>query len=151
MGFQKEYLTMNGLKNLDYIDKRDTDIKILSKDSNVKITNINNHIPYLSFDISKKEDKETLNLELPRLYYLGYKITLTTKNGEKINLNYKNNKYGFIKITVPENGHIEMKYTGTLLYQVFSWIRNITILIFIVVVIKYKYNQKKEKRLSNNL
>ena len=151
MGFQKEYLTMNGLKNLDYIDKRDTDIKILSKDSNVKITNINNHIPYLSFDISQKKDKETLNLELPRLYYLGYKITLTTNNGEKINLNYKNNKYGFIKITVPENGHIEMKYTGTLLYQVFSWIRNIIILIFIVVGIKYKYNQKKEKRLSNNL
>lgn len=150
MGFQKEYLTMNGLNHLNYIDKRDTDIKVLSENRNIKITNINNHIPYLSFNISKIKKGTTVVLELPRLYYLGYKITLTTENGKIINLNYKNDKYGFIKITVPENGQIEMKYTGTLLYQVFSWIRNIAILIFIVAMIIYRCKQKK-KRLSNNL
>lgn len=150
MGNQKEYLTMSGLKNLNYIINRDENIKVLSKDSSVKITNMNNNIPNLSFNMKIKKGKD-VTLELPRLYYLGYQIELTQKNGKKIELDYEYDKYGLIKITVPKSGYIEMKYTGTLMYQIFSWVRNLGILIFIIIVIKYQYNKKKKNISSTNL
>ena len=152
MGYQKEYLTMNGLKNLDYLDKRDTKIRVLSGDSNVKITNLNNNLPNLSFNISKIKKNNEVTLELPRLYYLGYQIKLRQESGNIIKLDYENDKYGLIKIIVPTNGHIEIKYTGTLMYRIFSWIRNIMILIFIIMIIKYQYEEKKQNQKceSNN-
>ena len=66
------------------------------------------------------------------------------KCGKKIELDYEYDKYGLIKITVPKSGYIEMKYAGTLMYQIFSWVRNLGILIFIIIVIKYQYNKKKK-------
>ena len=141
---------MSGLKNLNYIINRDENIKVLSKDSSVKITNMNNNIPNLSFNMKIKKGKD-VTLELPRLYYLGYQIELTQKNGKKIELDYEYDKYGLIKITVPKSGYIEMKYTGTLMYQIFSWVRNLGILVFIIIVIKYQYNKKKKNISSTNL
>lgn len=142
MGAQKEYLTMNALNHINYFDKRDNNIKVVSKDNNIKVKKIKDKVPLLIFQVSKLKNQEKVTLEIPRLYYLGYKITLTTKNNKKIDLNYKNNKYGFIQITVPQNGSIEVKYTGTLLYQVFIWIRNI----FIITVIILFIIKKQKKR-----
>lgn len=71
--------------------------------------------------------------------------------GKKIELDYEYDKYGLIKITVPKSGYIEMKYIGTLMYQIFSWVRNLGILIFIIIVIKYQYNKKKKNIASTNL
>ena len=71
--------------------------------------------------------------------------------GKKIELDYEYDKYGLIKITVPKSGYIEMKYTGTLMYQIFSWVRNLGILIFNIIVIKYQYNKKKKNIASTNL
>lgn len=142
MGAQKEYLTMNALNHINYFDKRDNNIKIVSKDSLVKITKIEDSNPLLTFQVSKLKKSEKVILELPRLYYLGYKITLTTKDDKKINLEYKNNKYGFIQITIPENGYIEVDYSGTLLYRIFIWIRNIFIVIAVIFLIKRRKNHR---------
>ena len=71
--------------------------------------------------------------------------------GKKIELDYEYDKYGLIKITAPKSGYIEMKYAGTLMYQIFSWVRNLGILIFIIIVIKYQYNKKKKNIASTNL
>ena len=98
-------------------------------------------MPYLKFTIAGLKEKERLELELPRLYYLGYEIILTSKEKEQT-IKYENNKNGFIKIIVPENGTVEIKYTGTAIYQIFSWVRNIAILIIILVCFKLKRNNR---------
>ena len=142
MGAQKEYLTMKAYKNSNYLKTRDKNIKVLSKNKLVRVKIIEDSAPKLVFNISKIKEKDKVSLELPRLYYLGYKITLTTKDGREINLKYVNDKYGFIKITVPENGCIKVKYVGTVLYQFFIWTRAIVVIIIITIFIIKKKNQK---------
>lgn len=141
MGFQKEYLTKQALKNIEYIKNRQQGIKIISKNTKAKVKVIKDDVPYLKFTIAGLKEKERLELELPRLYYLGYEIILTSKEKEQT-IKYENNKNGFIKIIVPENGTVEIKYTGTAIYQIFSWVRNIAILIIILVCFKLKRNNR---------
>lgn len=141
MGLQKEYLTKQALKNIEYIKNRQQGIKIISKNTKAKVKVIKDDVPYLKFTIAGLKEKERLELELPRLYYLGYEIILTSKEKEQT-IKYENNKNGFIKIIVPENGTVEIKYTGTAIYQIFSWVRNIAILIIILVCFKLKRNNR---------
>ena len=138
MGFQKEYLTMNAHKNIEYFKTRDDSIKILSDDEEVEINVLENNTPKLKFEV--KDINDTVTLELPRLYYLGYDITLTTEK-EKIKLDYTNDKYGFIKIKVPENGTVNVKYTGTTLYKITLIISILTIVTLIILSIKKVKNK----------
>ena len=63
-----------------------------------------------------KDINDTVTLELPRLYYLGYDIKQITNNKTK-KLNYNPGDKGFITFEVEENGIIKVDYTGTVLYK----------------------------------
>ena len=142
MGWQKEYLTYNTIKNYDYFENRNNDIKIVTEDNDIKIRNVQNKIPNLKFDIDNVKDKATL--EIPRLYYLGYDIKLINKEGKATKINYKNNKYGFISFDVNENGKIIIKYTGTLLYKISIILRYITIIILLLFILNKNRRKKYE-------
>ena len=129
---------MNAHKNIEYFKTRDDSIKILSDDEEVEINVLENNTPKLKFEV--KDINDTVTLELPRLYYLGYDITLTTEK-EKIKLDYTNDKYGFIKIKVPENGTVNVKYTGTTLYKITLIISILTIVTLIILSIKKVKNK----------
>ena len=141
MGAQKEYLTTNALDNIDYFDKRNNDVIVLSDNKNVKIKMLNDAITLLEFKVSGLKDKENVKLELPRLYYLGYSITLTSNDNKVSNIDYKNGKNGFIEISVPQNGTIKISYVGTTLYRVAIIIRNVFIIAIILYTVYIKYKK----------
>ncbi len=137
LGWQKEYLPRKAYNNYDYFQERDNDIIFLEGEGKVK--NVKNNVPNLSFDIKTKG----ATIELPRLYYFGYNITLDEKE-----IDYKESKNGFIQIEVPSSGMVEITYPGTKLYQ----ICRIVCLITIIVFIAYLMNLHKKlfrRRLHN--
>jgi hypothetical protein len=139
LGFQREYLTTNALESKKY-ETKENEIEVLSE-SNIDIKIIKNKTPKLIAKIDSVTKKTTI--ELPRFYYLGYDIKYVNKNGSKYKLNYKLDKDGFIKVDISESGTLYVKYTGTMLYNVFRIIRLIFIIIFIVLIIM----KKKGKRI----
>lgn len=149
MGVQKEYLTTNAIKNIDYFETRGQEIKILSDDNNAKIKVIDNNVPNLKFKISKLKENQDVELELPRLYYLGYDIQ--QQNGKETQkINYKN-RNGFVKIKLDDNGIVTVNYTGTIFYRVSKLIRLIFILIFILVfLIKIIKNNTTKLQICRN-
>lgn len=88
------------------------------------INNYNNEkIPNISFDIIVENESI---VQLPLLYYKGYKITLTTDDGVKTLDNYE--KDGLLTFTINQSGTIKVKYTGSILYQVASYTQILTII-----------------------
>lgn len=143
MGAQKEYLTLNALDNLDYFDNRDNEVIVLS-DSDVEIEIISDDVPYLEFEVSNLSG-DSVYLELPRLYYLGYDITLTTED-EVISIDYENSDNGFIEINLNSNGVVKVEYVGTLIYRVAKIIRNLFIFALIIFLGYSGYNKIASKR-----
>ena len=97
-----DYLPVNTYKHLDYYGSR-TD-NVIVKDGEAEISDVVNDTPYLEFYVKTNET----TLELPRLYYLGYKITLDGKE-----VHYYENKNGFIEIKLTSSGKVRVEYEGT--------------------------------------
>ena len=134
MGWGTEYLPIETLKNIEYFNKRkDNKIKIEKGTAKVKI--INNEVPNMEFKVSNIKEKVTL--ELPRLYYLGYKIE--DENGHEIK--YSKNKNGFISIVVNKEGSYYVTYPGTLGYQISKTIVIITSIVCITIIVLKKRKQ----------
>lgn len=128
MGGQREYLPIETANHLEYFDNREDDkIKIIKGKANVKI--LKNKIPNMEFKV--KNIKKTVTLELPRLYYLGYKIT--DSKGQEIK-NFKNDN-GFVAVKIKENGKYYLSYPGTTAYQIAKYICIITIVICVIILI----------------
>lgn len=144
MGVQKEYLPVNTKYNQDYYYARDHEVIV--KKGKAKIGFSYNKIPELAFEVSI--DSEEITLELPRLYYLGYKIILTDNNGKKQNIKYYENKYGFIEFTLKDSGLIEVTYEGTIASKISNYIPLLTIVsgLTLMVYKKKKWNFKKHKK-----
>ena len=88
---------------------------------------------------------EETKLELPYIYYLGYEVTLKTNDSETKLSTYETEN-GFIGITVPilEKGNIEVKYTGTFIMKLTTFISLIGILILLEeIYTKYKKDKKR--------
>ena len=140
MGWQKEYLTKYTSANIDCFNERDNKIKI-NNDENIKIEKVKDNVPYLEFKVSNIKNK-TIELEIPRLYYLGYDIKLITNNKTK-KLKYNPGDKGFITFEVEENGIIKVDYTGTVLYKLSKVVRLITIVVLGIYLLKGKIKSKK--------
>ena len=140
MGWQKEYLTKYTRENMEYFENRNNDI-LINQGENIKIKKVKDKVPYLEFKISGIKNK-SIELEIPRLYYLGYNIKLITENKTK-QLDYTHGENGFITFKVPDNGIIIVEYTGTTLYKISRIIRLITISLLGVNVFKRKIKNKK--------
>lgn len=108
MGNQLEYLPENALNNIDYFNNRSDEIIFLSGSGEANI--ITNDVPYLKFEVNTNE---IVTIELPRIYYMGYKLTI---NDEEVKLSESDN--GFLQATISKNGTYELTYSGTKVMQI---------------------------------
>ena len=91
----------------------------------------------MKFKVTNLEKEATL--ELPRFYYLGYRITDSKGNIIK----YNEDKYGFITINVDKNDIYSVKYVGTKAYQAACIVKGVMCIVLIIYACKkYLINVK---------
>lgn len=132
MGCQNEYLPTKTLDNIDYFNNRNQDI--LVKEGITQISMITNETPYLKAEITLESNNATI--ELPRLYYLGYDITLATDDKRVEKITYYENENGFIELKINHSGILEISYKGTIANKISNYISIFTIIICIFILIK---------------
>lgn len=136
MGAQHEYLPVNAAKNEKYLKTRDHKIHVL--EGKAKTTMKQDKVPNLKAKV--QVESKTVTLELPRLYYLGYQITLTKHDGSKERLEYYENKKGFIEVEVSESGALDVQYHGTIAGRIGTLLSFVTFIIFYGwILVKKKY------------
>lgn len=127
LGTSKEYLPVKAKENYNYLSSRNHDILVVSGDADISIEKDNT--PTLEFSINMPS--KTI-VEIPRLFYYGYNIQLKASSGNTKNLSYYENENGFIEFEVPESGEVLIKYSGSLLNKVASFVSVLTILLLVV-------------------
>ena len=142
-----EYLPSKAFNNLDYlIDREDAPI-LLDENSKSKIENYKKDCSNMSMEISNIT--EAVNIEMPYIYYLGYRIYINDKE-----VPYTESNNGFIMINISEddciNGRasITVKYTGTnamIISYILSFIF-VLVLLFVANYSKIKSQLNKNRR-----
>ena len=135
-----EYWPQNAIKNIDYIDKRDQNVLITMGNANVD--NVIKENGILDFDIDNVNEGTTL--ELPYLYYKGYVVTYSGKDGNSRLLDtYENNK-GLVEVKLDNNisGHINVKYEMTNLHKICLCI-SLTTMTMYIGYLGYNYLKRK--------
>lgn len=135
MGWDEEYLPIETKNNMAYLEKRKDD-KIKIEKGNAKIKVISNNVPRMEFSVN--DIKESVTLEIPRLYYLGYKIV--DEDGKEINY-FKNDK-GLISIKLNKDGKYYVSYPGTTSYQIAKVVCIFTATICIIIIFLKLKNKK---------
>lgn len=130
MGYMNEYLPVKAKENIDYLRSRDDLVHVVKGKADVTI--FTNDMESLVF---KVDTKNPVTLELPRLYYLGYRVSATTLN-ETTKLAYQEDEKGFIKIEVPASVTITVDYTGTMIDQISNIISLVTSMTFIGYLVR---------------
>ena len=126
MGNEKEYLPEKAIRNLDYFENRNKDIIIESGTG--EITKILDDVPDLTFEVNTLD---TMTIELPRIYYMGYQLEV---NGKNIELTESDN--GFLQATIQESGTYILTYEKTMVMKVANIITVVTGIICIILLIK---------------
>ncbi len=127
LGWSSEYLpkvTVSNMENRIYFKNRTQDIIV--KQGSAKIQIKENNTPTLKATIQNCESETVI--ELPRIYYLGYELSLTNDKGKQYKLDLYMNDNGFIETKINENGILQLEYTGTIVAQIANIISAITIL-----------------------
>ena len=132
MGNQAEYLPEKALKNREYFNNRNKDIIIESGTG--EITKISDNVPDLTFEV---KTSESLTIELPRIYYMGYNLEI---NGQDIELTESDN--GFLQATIDESGNYTLTYKKTPIMKIANIISIVTFVLCVILLIK-----KKSKKL----
>ena len=115
---------------------------VLVDNEDVTISNINNNVPDMNFDVSGIT--EGIKLTLPRIYYLGYKIEAEYTDGSKEILPYLMSEEGFIEISLNKDAHININYPGTKIQRVSFWVAGVTVVAFTGLCI-FLYKKEKKK------
>ena len=131
LGVQSEYLPIKTINNINYFKYRGEYIFI--KEGKAKTNILENNTPYLKSEIELISDN--IIIELPRLYYLGYQLNLTDKEGNTSKIEYYENEYGFIEIEVNKSGLLEVSYKGTIANKISNYVCLVTIIIYIIFII----------------
>lgn len=135
-GYSFEYLNREAMGFRDYLNSRDcNEIKVIEGKAKIKV--IENDVPKMTFKASNVS-KGTV-LELPRIYYLGYKI----KNSDGNIIDYSLNEQGLIIIPIDKNGVYEVTYPGTAAYNLALVIKGLTIDIICVIIIIWLVRRRK--------
>ena len=139
MGWDEEYLPIETKNNMKYFEKRkDDEIKVNKGNAEVEI--IDNNVPNMEFKVT--DIKGQVTLELPRLYYLGYKIV--DEDGNEIK-HFKNDK-GFVSVKIDNNGKYYVSYPGTTAYRVAKVVCILTTVLCVCVII---FKVKKRGKTKN--
>lgn len=141
VGNQAEYLPEKALKNKEYYKNRNKDIII--KEGNGTINEIVDNVPDLVFEANIQGE---VTIELPRLYYMGYKLEI---DREEIEL--QESKNGFLQANIKKSGTYRLTYEKTTIMKIANILSLVTLLaIFITVISKKILNNKVKKLNSGN-
>lgn len=100
----------------------------------------------MKFYVSTTSD--TITLELPRLYYLGYTVKVEREDGTQEEIEYYENDNGLIEIEFNGTGTISIEYDGTTLNQIANVVCIISILFAIVWYKKKRKPRYRDKKLN---
>lgn len=134
-------------KQRDYCYNREDNTVILS--GNADILSETKEAFYMEIELQNGE--KGAELELPFLFYPGYRIILE-ENGEQTELEYTESENGFIQITLEkdiQNGKIITDYTATTLEKAAYIISGISIMLFCIYIVWYRRKCKKNKEEIN--
>ena len=137
MGNEREYLPEKVINNLEYFENRNKDIVI--KSGTGEITKILDNVPDLIFEVNTSE---SMTIELPRFYYMGYQLEI---NGQKVELTESDN--GFLQATIQESGTYTLTYEKTMVMKIANIISVVTALVCIILLI---WKKRKVYLLENN-
>lgn len=135
MGNEKEYLPEKAIKNLEYFYNRNKDIVIISGLG--EITKLSDDVPNLTFEVNTTEQ---MTIELPRLYYMGYRLET---NGQKLELTESDN--GFLQATVNQSGTYILTYQKTIVMKVANILSLGTFIICIIMIIINKIREEEKR------
>ena len=96
----------------------------------------------MSFEVNNISDVTEIEIELPRIFYLGY--VLVDQNNNKIKL--YNNSNGFLGAKISHDGIYLLTYSGTILdkiSRIICFLGIIWIIFMIVKMIRRYINDKK--------
>lgn len=140
MGSQKEYLPVKAKNNIEYLKNRTEDIII--KEGIVSIENLKSKFPHLEFNVHLDDEQKSVTLEIPRIYYLGYKIKIEKKDGKLETIEYYENNNGFIEFSINSSGKIVIDYEGTKLDKISNIISLMMIILLITLIARFYINEK---------
>lgn len=122
LGHQQEYLPA-------YFDKENllSDIESSSSVATIK----KNKADQLVFEVSYINGKDVFTL--PKLFYYGYE--LTDQDGNYYSLKRSND--GYLQVTLEKEGTYELRYTGTIAYQILRLLRISMVLVAILYTVIY--------------
>lgn len=134
-----EYLPTKAFNNLDYIKTRTSGAVILQ--GNANIINENKNRTKMNFEIENASND--LEIELPYIYYLGYRAYITDEfsNTKELEIKESNNGFCMINILNTEKGAVQIRYEGTTLMKVsyaLSLIGIIALVAYVVYLNKLK-------------
>lgn len=135
MGWGYEYLPSATIKNFTYFENRNSNEIILLEESEAEISILKNEVPNLTFSVSNLESE--ISIELPRIFYFGYQLTLDGID----TLDLYENENGFMETKITENGVYELTYIG---YPISRLVSFASIFIFSGIYF-YTYSKKKNK------
>ncbi len=144
MKINREYLPTKAISLKEtYMKEREDKIYILSGNAEIYDEQKNNNI--LNAEI-KNIDENTI-IELPYIYYPGYKITIETEAGEIINLKSEESRNGYLSTTLVniKEGRMKVEYIGTLVTKISYIISAVSFITFITYIFREK---KKDKVLT---
>lgn len=106
-----EYLPKKAFQNREYIEQRSPNVNVL--EGNAIISHMQKENTNLSVTIEQVE--ENTKLELPYIFYLGYRAKLQKEDGTKQNIKIEESENGFCMVNVSniEKATIQVSYTGT--------------------------------------
>lgn len=151
-----EYLPSKAFNNRKYIEEREDVPIILSEktenlmqsenatyEQEAKIENFNKDGTNCSFEIVANTVDESLEIELPYIYYIGYNVEYTDDSGNNYSVETYESENGFLCIRVPnENVTVNVKYTGTVLMKIAYIISAVTVLVLIIIYFIKRVNKK---------
>lgn len=139
-----EYLPQKAYSNLNYIKTRNKNAIVISGKADINDEEKNG--TQMSFEVDNIQD--TVTIELPYIYYLGYNATLTDEKGDISQLEIKESDKGFcmVKVANIDNGTINISYTGTVLMKI-SYVSTFAGIILAIwyILTKYKSSDKIER------
>ncbi len=129
-----EYLPSKAQDNREYVLNRDR-YKALICSGNAKINIQFKNGTHMNIYLS--DIKEDTVIELPYIYYPGYRIKMIANN-ETRTLDEFETDNGFVGITVPKNdvAFLELKYEGTKIMNISRTISMLSMLIYLNYIIK---------------
>lgn len=133
IGVGQEYVP-SATPSIEYILERGD--KIISKDSETNINNFKRENRIISFDVilANKADR----LELPLLYYKGYKATVDNQDLPVIE-----SANGLIQIPVNKTGNVSVYYNGTFIDKISLFISILTLIILIIMIYRKEISIKR--------